>query len=76
MVHGIIYEELCKDVVREESRAAFETVADELVTAGADCLVLGCTEIGMLLDTGNVSVPVFDTTRVHCERAIQEALRT
>jgi aspartate racemase len=44
-------------------------IADRLVSRGADCLILGCTEIGMLLDADNVAVPVFDTTQIHCEAA-------
>ena len=74
LVHGIIYDELCKDMVRDESRQAFEGVASRLGDAGADCIILGCTEIGMLLGTENVSLPVFDTTIIHCERAIELAL--
>lgn len=74
LTHRIIYEELCKDIVIESSRVAYEQVAQRLVAAGADCLILGCTEVGMLLNSGNVSVPVFDTTHIHCEAALQLAL--
>ncbi|ETN41751.1 uncharacterized protein HMPREF1541_03688 [Cyphellophora europaea CBS 101466] len=72
--HRIIYEELCKEVVTEESRGKYEAIARRLVERGADCLILGCTEVGMLLDQGNVEVPVFDTTFVHCEAALAMAL--
>ena len=72
--HRIIYEELCKDVTTDDSRAAYEKIAARLVEAGADCLILGCTEVGMLLNAGNVAVPVFDTTLIHCERALDFAL--
>lgn len=72
--HRIIYEELCRDVVTEESRACFVAIAQRLVDRGADCLILGCTEVGMLLNQGNVSVPVFDTTLVHCDAALSLAL--
>ncbi|WP_300515852.1 aspartate/glutamate racemase family protein [Aliiroseovarius sp.] len=72
--HRIIYEELCKDVTTDDSRAAFEKIAARLVEAGADCLILGCTEVGMLLNAGNVAAPVFDTTLIHCERALDWAL--
>ncbi len=47
--HRIIYEELCRGIVREESRQAYEGIAARLVEAGADCVILGCTEVGMLL---------------------------
>lgn len=72
--HQIIYDELCKDITTEESREAYVGIAERLVQAGADCLILGCTEVGMLLNTGNVSVPVFDTTLIHCATALDKAL--
>ena len=72
--HRIIYEELCREVVKPESEQAYRGLASRLVDHGADCLILGCTEVGMLLNAGNVSVPVFDTTLVHCEAAVDRAL--
>lgn len=72
--HRIIYEELCREVVKPESEQAYRGIASRLVDRGADCLILGCTEVGMLLNAGNVSVPVFDTTLVHCEAAVERAL--
>lgn len=72
--HRIIYEELCREVVKPESEQAYRGIASRLVDRGADCLILGCTEVGMLLNAGNVSVPVFDTTLVHCEEAVDRAL--
>lgn len=72
--HRIIYEELCRDVINEESRTTFESIAQRLVARGCDCLILGCTEIGILLSQENVSVPVFDTTLIHCEAALSAAL--
>lgn len=72
--HRIIFEELCKDLVRDDSRTAFEQIAERLVVdGGIDCLVLGCTEVGLLLNSGNVSVPVFDTLLLHCQAAIEKA---
>ncbi len=72
--HRIIYEELCRDEVIPESEAAYRGIAARLVDAGADCLILGCTEVGMLLNQGNVDVPVFDTTLIHCEKALEHAM--
>ena len=72
--HRIIYEELCREIVTAESEASFVGIAERLVTRGADCLILGCTEVGMLLNADNVAVPVFDTTRVHCEVAVRLSL--
>lgn len=73
--HRIIYEELCKDITTDESRAAYVAIAERLVEAGADSLILGCTEVGMLLNQDNVSVPVFDTTLIHCATALDHALQ-
>lgn len=72
--HRIIYEELCKDITTGLSEAAYVAIANRLVDAGADCLILGCTEVGMLLNQGNVQVPVFDTTLIHCATALDCAL--
>ncbi len=72
--HRIIFDELCKGIVNEKSRSAYQRIAGRLVEAGADCLILGCTEVGMLLNAGNVSVPVFDTTLIHAEAAVDFAL--
>ncbi len=72
--HRIIYEELCKDITTPQSEAAYVAIAERLVEQGADCLILGCTEVGLLLNPGNVPVPVFDTTLTHCSRAFRNAL--
>lgn len=72
--HRIIYEELCRDIVTGQSRSAYEAIAQRLADRGADCLILGCTEVGMLLNQGNVPVPVFDTTLVHCDAALDMAI--
>ncbi|SCY88755.1 aspartate/glutamate racemase family protein [Rhizobium sp. NFACC06-2] len=72
--HRIIYDELCRDVVTKESRLTYELIAQRLINRGCDCLILGCTEVGMLLNQDNVAVPVFDTTLIHCEAALRAAL--
>ncbi|MCX8279110.1 MULTISPECIES: aspartate/glutamate racemase family protein [unclassified Phyllobacterium] len=72
--HRIIYDELCRDVVTKESRLRYELIAQRLIDRGCDCLILGCTEVGMLLNQDNVAVPVFDTTLIHCEAALRAAL--
>ena len=72
-IHRIIYDELCKGVIDEASRSRYVEVADALVRRGADCLILGCTEVGMLLNQENVGVPVFDTTLIHADRALDWA---
>ncbi|ABV93935.1 aspartate/glutamate racemase family protein [Dinoroseobacter shibae DFL 12 = DSM 16493] len=72
--HRVIYDELCKDIRTERSETAFVQIAGRLADGGADCLILGCTEVGMLLHQGNVAVPVFDTTRIHCATALDRAM--
>jgi aspartate racemase len=76
LVHRVIYDELCLGVVREESRAAYVDVVSRLVAAGAEGVILGCTEIELLLGPDDVPVPVFPTTRLHVEAAVDLALTT
>ncbi|GAA0439531.1 aspartate/glutamate racemase family protein [Streptomyces luteireticuli] len=73
-VHRVIYEELCAGVVREESRAAYREIIRGLVAAGAEGVVLGCTEIELLVGEGDSPVPVFPTARLHAEAAVEWAL--
>ncbi|MGW8350894.1 aspartate/glutamate racemase family protein [Streptomyces wedmorensis] len=74
VVHQVIYEELCLGIVREESRAAYREIIAGLVTDGAEGVVLGCTEIELLVDAGDSPVPVFPTARLHAEAAVNAAL--
>ena len=69
-VHRIIYDELVRDVVREESRATYRGIMADLVTDGAEGMILGCTEIGLLLGANDTTVPVFDTTEIHAGAAV------
>ena len=72
-INRIIFDELCRNEVLPESRAFYETVAAKLIAEGADCVVLGCTEICLVLTDDNVAVPVFDTTVLHCTAAFEAA---
>ncbi len=74
LVHRVIYEELCLGVVREESRAEYRRVIAGLVAAGAEGVILGCTEIELLVGPDDSPVPVFPTTRIHAEAAVTAAL--
>ncbi len=65
MVHRVIYDELVVDVVREESRDAYREVVGRLGAAGAEAVILGCTEIGLLLHDGDTDLPLVDTTVLH-----------
>ncbi len=74
VVHRIIYEELCMGVIREESREAHRAIIDRLVAAGAEGVVLGCTELELLVRADDAPVPVFATTRLHAAAAVDLAL--
>jgi aspartate racemase len=75
LVHDVIYDELVLGRVEESSRAAFAGIIGGLVDEGAEAVVLGCTEIGLLVGEAAAPVPLFDTTRIHAERAVELALR-
>lgn len=74
IVHRIIYEELVLGIVREESRAAYRMIIERLAADGAEGIILGCTEIEMLITAADSPVPVFPTTRIHVEAAVERAL--
>ncbi|MDX6359830.1 MAG: aspartate racemase [Nocardioidaceae bacterium] len=70
-VHRIIYDELVRDVVRPESRERYREVMTDLVAAGAEAMILGCTEVGLLVGPVDASVPTFDTCRLHAAAAVE-----
>lgn len=74
-VHSIIYEELCLGKVLPESRTAYRTIMDNLARQGAQAIILGCTEISLLVQPEDAMVPLFDTTAIHARAAADEALR-
>jgi aspartate racemase len=76
LVHDVIYQELCLGIVKDESRRAYRRVISGLVGRGAEGILLGCTEIDLLIGPDDAPVPVFDTTRLHAERAVDLALAT
>jgi aspartate racemase len=73
-VHRVIYEELCLGIIRDESRTAYRRVIDGLVSAGAQGVILGCTEIELLIGPDDSPIPVFATTRLHVEAALDASL--
>jgi aspartate racemase len=74
LVHRVIYDELCRGVVREASRRAYVAVMERLVERGATGIILGCTEIGLLVRDDDIAVPVFPTTRLHVVAAVDAVL--
>ncbi len=74
LVNRVIFQELCLGQVRAESRQAFLREMDALAAQGAQGVILGCTEIGMLVSQADTAIPLFDTTRLHAQRAVELAL--
>ena len=73
-VHAVIYEELCRGEIRADSKAAYLAVVASLAERGAQGVILGCTEVGLLIQAGDTDVPLFDTTAIHAEQAVEAAL--
>lgn len=73
-IDEVIFKELCLGTVTEESRKYFESVIGKMKSAGAEGVILGCTEIGMLINADNSALPVFDTALIHPEAAVEAAL--
>ena len=74
LVHTVIYDELVHGVIREESRRRYVEVIDRLVAEGAEGIILGCTEIELLISAADAPVPVFPTTALHVDAAVALAL--
>jgi aspartate racemase len=73
-VHRIIYDELCVGVISEASRSEYRRVMAGLASQGARAIILGCTEISLLVNQQDSRVPLFDTTAIHARAAAEEAL--
>jgi len=71
IVHKVIYDELCLGQIRQTSRVAYCEIIDDLVHQGADSIVLGCTEIPLLITADDSSAPLYDTTALHAQAAIE-----
>ena len=74
MIHRVIYDELCLGIIKPESRKAYIRAMDNLVQAGAEGIILGCTEIESLVHEGDARVPLFPTTKIHAIAAVEYAL--
>jgi aspartate racemase len=73
-IHRIIFEELCLGVVRPESRSLYRNIMAKLAAQGAEAIILGCTEISLLVSQADAEVPLFDTTALHAQAAAEWAL--
>ena len=74
IVHRVIFEELCRGVVKGESRNAYLEIMKKMRRDGAEAIIEGCTEIVMLVQQHHTDIPLFDTTAIHAEAAVAEAL--
>jgi len=74
LVHRVIYDELCLGTIRDASRERYREIIARLVERGAEGIIYGCTEIGMLVSQADSPVPVFDTTQIHATAAVEFAL--
>jgi len=75
-VHNIIYNELVLGVIKNESREAYKKIIEKLAKKGAQGVILGCTEIPLLIQQNDVSIPVFDTTTIHAEKTVKFAVKS
>ena len=73
-IHRIIYDELCLGVTKPDSALAYVGIIARLQAKGAEAVILGCTEITMIINAGNSPLPVYDTTRLHALAAVERAL--
>ncbi len=75
IVHRVIYEELCLGQIKPESRDEYRRIIAALISQGAEGIILGCTEISLLVGPADADVPLFDTTALHAQHAAKRALR-
>ncbi len=76
IIHNTIYNELVHGVIKDESRLKFQQIIGNLEKRGAEGVILGCTEIPLLISKSDVGIPVFDTTAIHAEKAVEWALQS
>ena len=73
-IHSVIFDELCQGEFNDDSRENFKTIIDDLNQYGAQAVVLGCTEIPLLVKPEDSPIPIYDTTKIHCQAAVEYAL--
>ncbi len=73
-IHSVIYNELCQGVIKSNSKAEYLGVVASLAERGAQGIILGCTEIGLLIEDSDTDTKLYDTTEIHAEQAVQHAL--
>ena len=76
LINAVIYNELCRGLISDKSRMKYLDIIGGLQKKGAEAVILGCTEIGLLISKNDVKLPVFDTTLIHAQLAAQKAINT
>ena len=76
IIHRVIYDELCAGIIKPDSKQSYADIIERLVKEGAEGIILGCTEIGLLVKQGDSPVPLFDTTEIHAQAAVKYALES
>ena len=76
IINEIIYNELCQGIIKEKSRKEYVRIIDKIIEKGGKGIILGCTEIGLLIKEKDISVKIFDTTILHAKKAIEFALKS
>ncbi|MBD1229309.1 aspartate/glutamate racemase family protein [Xenorhabdus griffiniae] len=74
LIHRVIYDELCVGNIRPDSRHSYLNIIQDLYSKGAEAVILGCTEIGLLVSRSDTDIPLYDTTAIHAEKAVKMAL--
>lgn len=74
IIHHIIYKELCMGQIKGASKKAYQDIIERLAQNGAEGVILGCTEIPLLIKQKDVSIPIFDTTTIHARKAVEQAI--
>lgn len=75
IIHQIIYQELCLGQIKPSSKDQYIEIINKLVDSGAEAVILGCTEIPLLVQQEDVNIPLFDTTSIHAETAVEFILK-
>jgi aspartate racemase len=73
-VHDVIYNELCLGIINPQSKQAYIDIVDHLAEKGAQAVILGCTEIGLLIGQADTTMPLYDTAKIHAAEAVALAL--
>ena len=73
-MHEVIYSQLCQGIIDDDSRADYVRIIERLFEQGAQAIILGCTEIALLVKSQHTQVPLYDTTKIHAEAAVKLAL--